>query len=140
VGPNDYEGVGLYYDSASCLNAAAYTGLEFDFTGDLGGCQLNVGLTFSGDLPPSDDALRGACLGTSSTCYGPVANVTAAALGATSSAPTLQVPFASMSGGAPIATVDPTTIVSLQWQLVAVGGADAGGCSANFSVENISFY
>jgi hypothetical protein len=136
--PTDYEGVGLYYDSASCLDVAAYTGLQFDFAGDLGGCELFVGLTSSSDLPPSSDALRGACPGTGSTCYGPVANVTAAALAATSSTPTIQVPFTSLSGGSPMATVDPTTIVSVQWQLLA--GADAGSCSANFSVENVSFY
>jgi hypothetical protein len=140
VGPNDYEGVGLYYNSSSCLNAAAYTGLKFDFAGDLGGCQLNVGVTFSGDLPPSQDAIRGACTAASASCYGPVANETAAAMAATSSAPTLQVPFAGMSGGSP--TVDPTTIVSVQWQLVvpAGAGADAGACTANFTLENISFY
>jgi hypothetical protein len=140
LGPNDYEGVGLYYDSASCLNVAAYTGLKFDFAGDLGSCQLNVGVTFSGDLPPSQDAVRGACSSASASCYGPVANVTAAAMAATSSAPTVQVPFASMNGGSPIATVDPTKIVSLQWQLVAATGADAGGCSTTVSIETIAVY
>jgi hypothetical protein len=138
LGPDDYEGVGLYYDSASCLDVVAYTGLKFDFAGDLGGCVFSVGLTSSDDLSPSNDAVRGACPGTN--CYGPIADETAAALAATPSAPTLQVPFASMSGGSPIGAVDPTKIVSMQWQLVAMTDGDAGGCSANFSVENISFY
>ena len=140
VGPNDYEGVGLYYDSASCLDVAAYTGLQFDFAGSLGGCVLNVGFTASDDLPPSSDAVRGACQGPSANCYGPVADVTAAALAATSSMPTLQVPFASMTGGSPVSTVDTTKIVSMQWQLVATTGGDAGGCMSSFSVENVAFY
>ncbi len=138
--PNDYEGVGLYYDSGSCLDVSTYAGIEFDFAGDLGGCTLNVGLTFSGDLSPSSDAVRGACQGSGSTCFGPVANETSAASAATASVPTVKVPFASMTGGEPVATVDPTRVVSLQWQLVSAANADGGGCSANFSVKNVSFY
>jgi hypothetical protein len=66
--------------------------------------------------------------------------VTAAALAATSSMPTLQVPFASMTGGSPVSTVDTSKIVSMQWQLVATTGGDAGGCMSSFSVENVAFY
>jgi hypothetical protein len=140
LGRDDYEGVGLYYNNTTCLNGAAYNGLKFDFAGTVGACQLRVGVTFSGDVPPSDDVLRGACVGTGSTCYGPVANVTAAAMAATPSAPTIEVPFASMSGGAPIATVDPTKIVSVQWQFVYATATDGAACSTNFTVENVSFY
>jgi hypothetical protein len=137
---NDYEGVGLYYNSSSCLNVAAYTGLKFDFAGTLGGCLLKVGFSASNDVPPRDDAIRGACTGDPLTCYGPVANVTAAAMAATSAAPTIQVPFASIIGGSPDATVDATKVISMQWQLIVAAGTDAGACSASFSVKNVSFY
>ncbi len=137
---SDYEGVGLYYNSASCLNAAAYTGLRFDFAGTLGSCQLKVGISFSGDVPPTDDPVRGDCTAAAGTCYGPIANVTAAALAATVAAPTVEVSFASMVGGSPTATADPTKIISVQWQLITAGNADGGACTASFSVENVSFY
>jgi hypothetical protein len=140
LGTNDYEGVGVYYDSSSCLNISAYTGLKFDFAGTLGGCQLKVGISASDDVPPSDDANRGGCTVAAASCYGPLANVTAAALAATTAAPTVQVSFASMNSGSPTATVDPTKLISLQWQLIAVSNADGGACQANFSVENVSFY
>ena len=45
-----------------------------------------------------------------------------------------------MNSGSPIATVDPTKLISLQWQLIAVKSADGGTCQASFSVENVSFY
>jgi hypothetical protein len=136
----DYEGVGLYFSSASCIDGSAYKGVEFDFSGDLGGCFLQLGVSFSGDLASTSDATRGACMGSPSTCYGPEADVTAAALAATSAAPTIQVPFTAQSGGMPIGSLDPSTIVTVQWQLTAPMGADAGGCSASFTVSNVAFY
>ncbi len=53
-----------------------YTGVQFDFTGDLGGCALAFGASFSGDSSPANAPGRGSCPGTDSTCYGPLAPVT----------------------------------------------------------------
>ena len=97
------------------------------------------------DLPlsPGDDP-RGACPSAAAgSCDGPAADVTGAALAATTAAPTIKVPFASLMGGVPIATFDRTTIVTVQWQLSARlgGGADGGNaCAAAFTVSNVSFY
>jgi hypothetical protein len=67
--------------------------------------------------------------------------VTAQALAATAAAPTIKVPFSALTAGMPNATLDPTTIVDVQWQLSArTGAADAGGCAATFTVENVAFY
>ncbi len=143
LSPGDYEGVGVDYNSSSCLNAAAYTGVKFDFAGTLGSCLLKVGITFSGDDPPADDPGRGACTAPAASCYGPIANVTAAALAATPAAPTVKVSFASMSNGSPRVSADPSKITFLQWQVITgtAAGADGGGaCTANFSVENVAFY
>jgi hypothetical protein len=140
---SNYSGFGLYFVSSSCLDASAYQGVKFDFTGDIGSCQLALGGSFSGDLAPSFDAMRGACPGTAATCYGPAADVTAAARAATAAAPTIQVPFASFGGGMPIATYDRANIVTVQWQLSATlgRGADGGNaCAAAFTVSNVSFY
>ena len=46
----------------------------------------------------------------------------------------------TLSGGLPAVTLDPTTVVSVQWQLAAPVDGDSGGCTASFTVENVSFY
>jgi hypothetical protein len=130
----NYLGVGLYFSSSSCVNASAYTGVQFDFSGDLGGCALAFAASFSGDLSHASDATRGTC--SASTCYGPSLAVVPS--GATA---TIKVPFASLTAGMPVATLDPSSIVSVQWQLNGPAAtADGGGCSANFAVANVAFY
>jgi hypothetical protein len=115
--------------------------VKFDFSGDLGGCFFQFGASFSRDLPKADDATRGACAGTDANCYGPAADITTAALAATPSAPTIQVPFTSLTGGVPISNFDPNFMVSLQWQLSStLTNPDGGTCSAKFTVTNVSFY
>jgi hypothetical protein len=140
----DYSGFGLFFESSSCLDGTAYEGVKFDFAGDIGSCLLALGASFSGDLSPGDDPTRGGCPSlTAGSCYGPAADVTAAALAATPAAPTIRVPFTSLAGGMPIPTFDRTTIVTVQWQLSAKlgGGADGGNaCAAAFTVSNVSFY
>jgi hypothetical protein len=145
VGPVDpsqnYMGAGLYYNSDSCLDASAYTGVKFDFSGSLGGCSLLFDVAFSADLLQTSDPTRGGCTAGNTACYGPYADVTAPALAATAAAPTLKVPFSSLANGSPVASFDPTTLVSIEWQLAApTGGSDASGCSAGFAVTNVSFY
>jgi hypothetical protein len=129
----NWEGVGLLFQGASCIDASAYTGVQFDFTGDLGSCKLSVGVSFSADLSHADDPDRGACSGTDSNCYGPFASVVP-------SATTIKVPFSAMSAGSPQSAPDTTTIFDVIWQLSAPTGADGGSCAANFTVENVSFY
>jgi hypothetical protein len=138
----NYAGFGLYFASSSCLDASAYHGFRFDFSGDLGGCRVALGAAFSGDLSHGDDATRGACPGTSATCYAPYADVTAAALAATVAAPTVEVPFSAITGGMPVSAFDPATIVGVQWQLSAPAAAGGGlaACAAAFTVANVRFY
>jgi hypothetical protein len=135
---NDYAGVGLYYNSSSCVDGAAYTGVKFDFAGDLGGCALELSIAFSGVITAQNDPVRGLC--GASTCYGPSADVTVQALAATAASPTITVPFQSLSGGMPARPFDPSSIVNVQWQFTAPEGADAGGCAADFTVTNATFY
>jgi hypothetical protein len=120
---NNYDGFGLYYSSPSCVDASSYTGVQFDVSAaDLGGCTLAFSINFSADDGATNDPTRGSCV--ASTCYGPSAAVPP---GATS----VKIPFASLTGGVPVATLDAKDIVSIQWQLSAPilganGGLDAG--------------
>ena len=111
-----------------------YTGVQFDFAGDLGGCALAFGASFSGDTTSADAPGRGSCPGTDSTCYGPLAPVVPG------TATTIKVPFSALTAGSPIAKLDPATLVDVEWQLSAPTGADGGSCAANFTVTNVAFY
>jgi hypothetical protein len=124
--------VGLYFNGASCIDASAYTGVKFDFSGDLGGCSLALGVSFFDDLSGENGA-KGGCPGPSSTCYGPLATVVP---GTT----TVLVPFSSLTGGMPNGSLDPTTVVTVEWQLAGPVGVDGGSCAADFAVENVAFY
>ncbi|HEY4186396.1 MAG TPA: hypothetical protein VGP07_15075 [Polyangia bacterium] len=139
---NDYEGVGLYYSSGDCLDLSSNIGLAFELSGTLGGCQLAVGIGFSGDSSKNDPGnARGGCDGTDSTCYPPSYDVTGQILAAPSSSPTVKVPFTALGGGQPIGALDPRSVVGVQWQLTSPSGAsDGGGCSANFTVTNVRVY
>jgi hypothetical protein len=132
---NNYEGVGLYFNSSQCVNVSAYLGVKFDLEGDLGGCSLALGATATGDITPSEDSQRGGCSGTSSTCYGASASVV------TNGATAIVVPFSTLTGGRPVSTLDPSSLVNVQWQLAGpTSSANAGGCAANITVSNVSFY
>ena len=129
-GGGNYAGVGLYFTGVNCLDASTYTGIKFDFAGDLGGCALALGSASSGDLDSVVNPGRGACSPAVSACYGPSAAVTP---GTT----TVMVPFAALSGGMPVSALDPSTLVTVQWQLAPPA---SGTCAATFTVSNAAFY
>jgi hypothetical protein len=130
-----YSGVGLFFSSPDCLDASSYTGIEFDFRGDLGGCSLSFGVGYSGDLSRNDDPNRGLCKGADNVCYGPSVPV------AVLSGATIPLPFTELTGGTPHNSLDPSSVVSVQWELLGPGtGPDGGACSASFTVENVAFY
>jgi hypothetical protein len=132
----NWEGAGLFFNGSSCVDASMYTGVQFDFAGDLGGCALAFGASFSGDTSSTEAPGQGSCPGTSSNCYGPLAPVVSGATTTT----TIKVPFSALTAGSPIAKLDPASIVDVEWQLSAPTGAGGGSCSANFTVENVAFY
>ena len=129
-GGGNYAGLGLYFAGTTCLDASGYTGIRFELAGDLGGCALALGAASSGDLDSVVNPGRGACSPGSGACYGPSAAVSPAAT-------TVMVPFTSLTGGMPVSTLDPSTIVTVQWQLAP---PTSGSCSADFTISNVAFY
>lgn len=128
---SNYSGFGIYYNSGSCLDASSKTGLELTVSGDLGGCALRFILFSSQNLSYMDDPGRGGCHDTDSVCLGSYVPVSV-------NAEKIQIPFSMFTHGAPMDAVDPSQITTLQWQLSA---ADASaGCTADFTVTNLSFY
>ncbi|MEP7050554.1 MAG: hypothetical protein ABJB12_09390 [Pseudomonadota bacterium] len=125
---NNYVGFGIYFKSDSCIDASAHTGVQFDLSGDLGTCSLRSVLYSAQDLNAMDDPGRGQC---QSNCAGPGAAVT-------SSSTSIRVPFTSLTGGAPLASVDAKNLVTIQWQL---GASDLNaGCTADITIANVTFY
>jgi hypothetical protein len=125
---NNYAGFGLYFKSDSCLDVSAYSGVQFDLSGDLGTCALRFVLYSAQDLNVMDDPGRGQC---SSGCAGSGAAVTA-------STSRIRVPFTSVTGGKPLASVDATNLVTMQWQLNAAD--PSAGCTADITIANAGFY
>jgi hypothetical protein len=133
----NWVGVGIYFVGSSCIDGSGYTGVKFDFSGNLDGCALAFGSNFSGDASQQDDPARGACAFSNSICYPPqfvVSTPSESDAGPT----TIKVPFTSLGGGNPIPTFDKTSIITVQWQLNGLSGGS--GCSADFTVENVAFY
>jgi hypothetical protein len=127
-----YAGAGVAFAASTCIDASAYSGVEFTLSGSLGGCQVAFGINFAEDTTPANDANRGKC--TATNCYGPSYSIT--------SVGTMIVPFTALSGGMPMGTVDPSQLTSIQWQFAlpsAQSGDGGGGCSANFTVSDVSF-
>jgi hypothetical protein len=104
-------------------------------SGDLGGCSLAFGGCAADDVDVMSDRSRGHCLAGMS-CYGPVADVTAEVAADAGAVVTIHVPFSSQSHGSPVATLDPSTLVTLLWQLTSPGAA----CAADLTIKNVAFY
>ena len=132
-----YVGWGIYFDN--CIDATAYSGISFTMTGSFGTCDmLAIGAQFPQDQPVSATG-HGTCTGTA--CYGP---------GAPHTVTSTSVTFAAMVGGSPVATVTPeaksrVTGVNFGFHSPtaaagdASGDASAGGCTVDFTVDNIAF-
>jgi hypothetical protein len=124
-------GVGLQFMAPRCINASSYTGVKFDVAGDLGGCRLYFGVTAVNDIPRTN-FVWGTC--SQASCWGPFANVVPAGT-------TVMVPFSSLGSGSPVATLDPSTVRFVQWNLgPASSGPEAGSCTAKITISNVSFY
>lgn len=129
-----YTGVVLYMNGPECIDATAYTGVQFDISGSLGTCNLTFGFGFSEDNSASSDPNRGTC--TVSGCYGPSVAVTA-------TTGTVKVAFTGVSGGGPATdtgamTVDKTKLTGVQWQLQSATATAT--CTASFTLDNVKFY
>ena len=119
---SNYFGFGLYFDS--CVDASAFDSIEFRIDGDLGDCSIAFAATSSENVSSADDP-RGAC--TLESCFPPAAPVASSGL--------VRVRFAELVGGSP-GIIDPASLIGVQWQMSA---PDGGGCSADFSIDDVTF-
>ena len=137
ISAGTYAGVSIYFDS--CVDATAYTGVKFKLTGSFGTCDmLKLGANFP-QVETNPPAAHGACVpasATSNNCYGP---------GATYTVATTMVAFADMNGGGAVTTVtadakNRLTGIGFGFHGPAAAEGGAGGCTVNFTVDDVSFY
>jgi cytochrome c peroxidase len=124
-----YLGFGLPFAIPACLDASAFTGVRFTVEGALGTCTL----TFS-VVPSEDNSVSFGPVGTCAadqTCLPP------------SSGPigigTSVVRFSEMTGGSPVATVDPRALNGVQWNLTVPSDGMAAPCGANLRISDVAF-
>jgi hypothetical protein len=125
---NAFLGFGWGFANPPCLDASAYTGVQFTVTGDLGTCTLGMTLT-----PSENNSVQfgpeGVC--TAATCAGPFSP--------TFGTGTTIVSFSSLTNGSPLATLDPTALNAIGWNLTVPTDGVTAPCVANFSVTDVSF-
>jgi hypothetical protein len=133
VEPAGYAGAGLGFDV--CGNVSGYTGLQFSYSGTLGGCALEIQLvTFS--QKPTDQNPAGGCDRTVTSCFNfpkktmlpePTATLTP-----------ITIPFAEMTGWT---AANATEIVGIQWQVTVPPPVDGGQttCAIDLRFDDIKF-
>lgn len=122
---NNYVGFGLTI--SSCVDASAYNGVAFDIGGSLGSNGAAVfQLRSSSNLSTTDGG----------TCGSDCAN-NEASYNMPSSASTVQIPWSSLTGGAPTSPASPGDVMGFQWQFHCPEG---GACALNVTLDNVRFY
>jgi hypothetical protein len=132
-----YSGGGLYI--GPCVDASAYTGIEFTLGGSIaatsdaaGSNQLQVQVSQLSNWNVA--SAGGDCLTAGETCSPSIANIDVPATPSD-----VKVPFSTLSGGAPVAAFDPAHIIQIQWQLPwqCQGGTPY---MASVTIANVQFY
>jgi hypothetical protein len=126
---NAYSGFGLYFSKPACVDASAYSGVQFTVSGSLGTCSLNVFTSISEDSAMASAGPVGRCTATS--CVSPYS----APLGLGTNV----VPFTAMSGGTPDPTVDASALLNVGWTLNVPTDGVTAPCTASFTISDVSF-
>jgi hypothetical protein len=139
IAAGTYAGAGIFL--TDCIDASAYTGFMFTLSGDLGACDMyKLGALFPQDQPPPVPPNTGHGVCTAASCYGP---------GAAYTITTARVPFASMAGGNTVGGQIATVTADAQSRITGIDfgfhgpaatEASAGGCTVNFTIDDVKFY
>jgi len=124
----NFAGFGLSFGAPACLDASAFTGISFVLNGDLGTCSLSFDA-----IPSEDNAVANGSVG---TCTAPLC--LSPSFGPILPGPTF-VPFSAMTGGSPLATVDPSALNGISWLLTPPTDGESAPCAANFTISSIAF-
>jgi hypothetical protein len=125
-----------------CLDASAFTGLQFSISGSLSGCTLGEATQDSAHLPY--DASRTTGVGAFGTgAPGSVPNSTVLTADQITPEPqTVTMPFAAQANGVPATPTDESKLRWLDWVFVVdpyiVGGPTV--CAGDVTIKDVKFY
>jgi len=129
-----YTGVAIGF--GHCVDASAFTGVEFSISGSFSGCTMKY---LTGDVA-HQDATTGAPYATgASGAYQPQSPIASSQL--TSAPITLRMPFAGyVFDGNPSTPLDPRKIILLGWQFEIAASTTGASCVADIAIDNVKFY
>jgi hypothetical protein len=135
-----YVGVALGF--VDCIDATAFTGVQFSISGSFSGCTMQYATGDSGHQDPA----TGAPYSTGPAgAYPPQSTLTDAQV--TAAPQTLMMPFTGTTiFGDPQTPLDTTKLIFVLWQFTIPAGAPAtadGGtpaCVADITIDNVAFY
>jgi len=124
----------------SCIDASAFTGVQFAASGSFSGCSL---IYATGDVEHEDVTKSSTFASGPEGSYVPQHKI--AADGLSSTPRTIKLPFASTDiQGNPPTPLDPAKLIFVLWQFIVPVAADDGSatppCSANLTISDIKFY
>jgi len=135
IAAGGYSGVVFWF--GPCVNASAFSGLQFSATGSLSGATMIVKAQTSPDYPIDGPNMKGKCpfkvdANKYTECQQPVANI--ATLPA---AGDIVLPWASFTGGVPLPAIDPAQLLGFELQFSCPAGATSP-CVLNLDLGKIS--
>jgi hypothetical protein len=124
----------------SCVDASAFTGVQFTIRGSFSDCSLVYG---TGDVQHEDVTLSSTFASGPAGSYVPQHKLSASDLSATPR--TLKLPFARTDvQGNPPKPIDPTQLIFALWQFIVPIAADDGSatppCLADVTIDDVQFY
>jgi hypothetical protein len=132
--------VGALVSFDKCVDASAFSGVQFTISGSFSGCQMQYA---TGDVAHQDVSLGSPYATGAAGAYSPQFRIAADAL--TSTSRTIKAPFASPDiRGNPAPALDPTKLIFTLWQFtVPVAPEDDGGiemCTGSVTIDDVRFY
>jgi len=132
--------LGTLFQFNSCVDASAFSGVQFTISGSFSGCSLTYG---TGDVEHEDVTLSWTFSAGPAGSYVPQHRLAAADLSSTPK--TIKLPFTSADiQGNPPTPLDATKLIFTLWQFIVPVAADDGSatppCTANVTIDDVRFY
>jgi hypothetical protein len=134
----NYDGFGVYM--VTCTDASAYTGVSFNIKGKAGpGGKVNFRVQTNATTAVDLVNKKGTCMvpaGTTDTY--PLCHPSAFDVPVTEAGAVVEVKFAQLTGGVPVAAVDGKDVVGLEWAFAWAGDTDVA-YDADVTIDDIKF-